>query len=184
MPMTSFDTLDLPEQLHTTLLAVYDFYSKHKRLPRVLNDEDAQELLHLARSSNGSSLRSMKDGCEGFDPRDINESIVLNTARYAETQILPVCMFLGGIVAQEVVKYTGQYTPLKQWLHHEFFSCLPSETNLSRTLETKDRYSDYVALFGDEFVKKCSESKVLLVGANEIGNEMVKILGAMGMSRN
>ena len=29
--------------------------------------------------------------------------------------------FFGGVVAQEVVKFTGKYQPLKQWLHLDFF---------------------------------------------------------------
>jgi hypothetical protein len=41
MPITSYDIFDLPEQLHLTLLAVFDFYHKHQRLPRILNEEDA-----------------------------------------------------------------------------------------------------------------------------------------------
>ncbi len=126
MPMTSYDILDLPQQLHLTLLAVYDFYHKHKRLPKNLHQEDAHDLLQFAQSSKISGLKSMKDGSETFDIKDLDQNLLLNTAKYAQTQILPVCIFWGGIIAQEVMKYTSKYTPLKQWLHHEFFSCLPS----------------------------------------------------------
>jgi ubiquitin-activating enzyme E1 len=33
--------------------------------------------------------------------------------------------FFGGIVAQEIVKFTGKYSPLKQWLHYDIFETLP-----------------------------------------------------------
>lgn len=52
-----------------------------------------------------------------------------NVALYAETQISPVSSFFGGIVAQEVVKLTGKFTPINQWLHYEFFNLLPNENN-------------------------------------------------------
>ena len=50
--------------------------------------------------------------------------------------------FLGGIVAQEVVKFTGKYSPLKQWLHYDCFEALPeNNTNVDRT-PMGSRYDD------------------------------------------
>lgn len=39
----------------------------------------------------------------------------------------PLAAFFGGVVAQEVVKFTGKYQPLKQWLHLDCFEVLPTE---------------------------------------------------------
>jgi hypothetical protein len=72
MPMTSYDIFDLSEQLHLTLLAVFDFYQKNHRLPRILHEEEAHELLQLAQSSKVSGLKSMKDGSESFDFKDLD----------------------------------------------------------------------------------------------------------------
>lgn len=33
----------------------------------------------------------------------------------------PMAAFFGGVVAQEVVKFTGKYQPLNQWLHLDAF---------------------------------------------------------------
>lgn len=49
--------------------------------------------------------------------------------------------FFGGIVAQEIVKKTGKYTPLKQWLHHDIFESLPREDNVNRE-PMGSRYDD------------------------------------------
>lgn len=46
---------------------------------------------------------------------------------YFKTNISPMCAFTGGIVAQEIIKRTGKYTPINQWLHIDFFECLPDE---------------------------------------------------------
>jgi ubiquitin-activating enzyme E1 len=64
---------------------------------------------------------------ENFIVETVDENLIKNVARYAQTQISPNCSFWGGIITQEVVKLTGKYTPLRQWLHHEFFEVLPAE---------------------------------------------------------
>ena len=48
--------------------------------------------------------------------------------------------FFGGIIAQEIVKYTGKYSPLKQWLHYDIFETLP-RTEVNRT-PLNGRYDD------------------------------------------
>lgn len=48
-----------------------------------------------------------------------------NAVSFSGCSISPCAAFFGGIVAQEIVKKTGKYSPLKQWLHHDIFECLP-----------------------------------------------------------
>jgi ubiquitin-activating enzyme E1 len=48
----------------------------------------------------------------------VDEKLVENIALFAEAQISPSSSFWGGIITQEIVKLTGKYTPLRQWLHH------------------------------------------------------------------
>jgi ubiquitin-activating enzyme E1 len=72
--------------------------------------------------------------------------MIVDIALYAETQIAPCCNFWGGIVAQEVVKLTGKYTPLRQWLHYDFLEILPKKIDRA---PTNTRYNDYAVLFGN-----------------------------------
>lgn len=44
---------------------------------------------------------------------EVNENLVKNIARFARANISPVASFWGGIIAQEVVKFTGKFTPLR-----------------------------------------------------------------------
>lgn len=57
----------------------------------------------------------------------VEETIVRNSVLYARANICPMTAFFGGVVAQEVVKFTGKYYPLKQWLHYDIFESLPKE---------------------------------------------------------
>jgi ubiquitin-activating enzyme E1 len=43
----------------------------------------------------------------------LEDSIVSKAASFATCSLVPQCAFFGGIIAQEIVKFTGKYTPLK-----------------------------------------------------------------------
>lgn len=81
-----------------------------------------------------------------------------------------------------MIKLTGKYFPLHQWLHHEYFDALP-EGNVARS-SPKNRYSDYHTNFGDEFMKKVEKSNMFLVGAGALGCEFLKMFSLMGCSRS
>jgi ubiquitin-activating enzyme E1 len=49
--------------------------------------------------------------------------------------------FFGGIIAQEIVKFTGKYSPLKQWLHYDIFETLPRVETVDRN-PLNCRYDD------------------------------------------
>lgn len=42
--------------------------------------------------------------------------------KYINTQIVPMTSIVGSIAAQEIIKYTGKYTPLNQWFIQEMYS--------------------------------------------------------------
>ena len=53
--------------------------------------------------------------------QEFDEKIILNTIRWSSANIQPVCAFFGGIIAQEIIKATGKYVPIDQWLIYDFF---------------------------------------------------------------
>jgi ubiquitin-activating enzyme E1 len=44
---------------------------------------------------------------------DLMPNLAENLCSFAQCQLAPFSGFWGGIVAQEVVKYTGKYTPIR-----------------------------------------------------------------------
>jgi ubiquitin-activating enzyme E1 len=48
--------------------------------------------------------------------------------------------FFGGIMAQEIVKFTGKYSPMRQWLHFDIYETLP-RNEVNRSL-LNSRYDD------------------------------------------
>ena len=117
-----------------------------------------------------------------FKVEQVSEDVIKNVARFANTQISPTASFWGGIICQEVVKLTGKYTPLRQWLHHEFLEILPTEAVTRTTNNT--RYADYTTIFGNEFLTAAGQVNTFLVGAGALGCEFIKMFSLMGVGTN
>jgi ubiquitin-activating enzyme E1 len=105
--------------------------------------------------------------------------VVKNVARYAVNEIVPMTAFFGGILAQEIVKYTGKYSPLKQWLHYDIFESLPAG-EVDRTAQNC-RYDDQIRIYGNEVQEKLKKVKTFLVGAGALGCEYIKSFALMGL---
>lgn len=113
----------------------------------------------------------------------VDEKLIRNVSWYAQAQISPVASFWGGIITQEIIKGTGKYSPLQQWLHHEYFDMLPESPAANPHTLHLDRYSDYRALFGDDYAANASAVNTLLVGAGALGCEYIKMFALMGVAQ-
>lgn len=111
---------------------------------------------------------------------EINESLARNVSLFARANISPLASFWGGIIAQEVVKFTGKFTPLRQWLHYECFEALP-DTPVDRKTNN-NRYDDMTSIFGNELVQNLAKVKTFLIGAGALGCEFIKLFALMGVA--
>ena len=89
-------------------------------------------------------------------------------ALYASVEVQPLAAYFGGVVAQEVVKVAGKYTPLNQWLHLDFLEMLPEEFPEDGRRKPGDgegdRYEHVVRLFGEKFFReKIMNAKTFMV---------------------
>lgn len=97
---------------------------------------------------------------------------------YARCQISPVASFWGGIGAQEIVKSTGKFSPLNQWLHHDFFDTIQKG---DRVVKKDCRYNDYELLFSNKYIEQAKKIKTFMVGAGALGCEYIKMFALMGL---
>ena len=88
--------------------------------------------------------------------------------------------FFGGVVAQEIVKFTGKYSPLKQWLHYDIFESLPRTAEINRE-PLGCRYDDQILVYGREVQEKLTKVKTFMIGAGALGCEFVKAFALMGV---
>ena len=82
---------------------------------------------------------SHKDG-DALYLEEIDEKVIRNASIFSKACLSPLAAFFGGVIAQEIVKFTGKYSPLKQWLHYDIFETLP-RTEVNRT-PLNCRYDD------------------------------------------
>eukprot|EP01016_Furgasonia_blochmanni_P016293 TRINITY_DN1933_c0_g1_i2.p1 TRINITY_DN1933_c0_g1~~TRINITY_DN1933_c0_g1_i2.p1 ORF type:complete len:800 (-),score=390.27 TRINITY_DN1933_c0_g1_i2:282-2681(-) len=180
LELCDWEKFGRPEELHVILNGVYAFAERHGgQLPELNSEAHANELVTIVEELNTANKGKMD--IEGLVKLEtVNADLVKNVARFARTQISPLASFWGGIIAQEIVKFTGKFSPLRQWLHYEVFECLP-EGNVNRML-TNTRYDDQVAIFGQDLQSKFTELKLFLVGAGALGCEYIKMFALMGIS--
>jgi ubiquitin-activating enzyme E1 len=95
------------EQLHLAFCGIWHFQQVNGRLPGN-NEEDFNAVLGFTKTINEQNKAS-----DNLTVDELDEKVVRNACLYSRACISPMAAFFGGIVAQEIVKYTGKYSPLK-----------------------------------------------------------------------
>lgn len=119
-------------------------------------------------------------------PAELSEPLLRAIAAGAAASISPLCAFIGGIAAQEVLKAaSGKFGPISQFFYFDATEALP--TPIDQPLPPAEiapqgsRYDGMVAVFGRTVVEKLKGQRYFLVGAGAIGCEMLKNWALMGL---
>ncbi|KPA86321.1 putative mitochondrial ubiquitin-activating enzyme e1 [Leptomonas pyrrhocoris] len=113
------------------------------------------------------------------------EKAVLQAALLSRAELQPLSSFFGAVVAQEVVKITGKYSPMHQWFHLSCAAVLPSDADYSASNNyhpIKSRYDHIIALFGKEFQQQLANLRVFMVGCGALGCENIKNFALCGIT--
>jgi ubiquitin-activating enzyme E1 len=163
------------DQIHVARLAMWAFQGKHGHFPRLHNKEDANECVALAKE-----IVEKHKTIEGAIVVDVNEDIVRNTVLYSPVELCGITAFLGGVIAQEVIKKFGKYTPVHQWIHMDYFEILqPDVPQDAQPLGS--RYDNQIAVFGAQFQEKVGSQRWFMVGCGALGCEYLKGFALMGL---
>ena len=167
------------ELLYMAFIGVHDFYVNHDcNLPELNNLTQAKEIEKIVKNFYDSMKQNNIEWFKGVQPYD--EKVVLNVIRWSRAQICPITAFFGGIVAHEIIKATGKYEPIDQWLMMDFFEVVENiKEDADRSLKGS-RYDDQIAIFGNEIQQKLEKSKIFMIGAGATGCEFLKNFAMMG----
>merc|ERR1712063_138688 len=136
------------------------------------NLQDADSFVRCAQTVNGEHKFTEK----------LDEELLQKFSFTAMGNISPMAAFLGGVVAQEVLKAcTGKFTPIQQFLYFDAIEALPENVTEATCTLSKSRYDGQIAVFGDELNNLVHSQKYFLVGAGAIGCEMLKNWAMMGL---
>ncbi|KAF6091725.1 ubiquitin like modifier activating enzyme 1 [Phyllostomus discolor] len=176
--MTDFAKYSRPAQLHIGFQALHQFCAQHGQPPRSHNEEDAAELVTLARAVNARAL-------PGVQQESLDEDLIRKLAYVAAGDLAPINAFIGGLAAQEVLKAcSGKFMPIMQWLYFDALECLPEDKGTiteDKCLPRQNRYDGQIAVFGSEMQEKLNKQKYFLVGAGAIGCELLKNFAMIGL---
>jgi ubiquitin-activating enzyme E1 len=156
-------------QVHIAQHAVFEFQEKTSRLP-VTDDVDA--VVEHAKNL-------LKEKASELDI-DLDEAVIKQVAAQCAFELQPMCAFLGGVVAQEVVKCTGKFTPIPGFLHFHAREALPKDPPTD-TKPTGSRYDGLTVIYGKAFVEKLKNLQYFMVGCGALGCEFLKNFALCGI---
>ena len=160
------------DSLHCALRAIHEFHSQHKRYPEFT---DADAVLELAKAINQKAKES-----NGHHVEELDLEAVKKCAMFASCSIVPQAAMFGGIIAQEIVKLTGKYTPIRQWLHYDIAESVDLKVEADRN-PMNCRYDDQIKIYGRAVQEKLGNIKTFMVGAGALGCEYLKAFSLMGL---
>eukprot|EP00598_Pedospumella_elongata_P010117 CAMPEP_0184988574 /NCGR_PEP_ID=MMETSP1098-20130426/24586_1 /TAXON_ID=89044 /ORGANISM="Spumella elongata, Strain CCAP 955/1" /LENGTH=1180 /DNA_ID=CAMNT_0027513359 /DNA_START=83 /DNA_END=3625 /DNA_ORIENTATION=+ len=164
-------------QQHVAFYAVQLFYTETGRLPAANSSEDAATVLTIAK-------RLIADGTIALEAFEIDEPLVTRYALHSSVELQPMSAFIGGVLAQEVVKATGKFTPIPGFMHFSAPESLPNEADkpsVENTLPRGSRYDELAAVYGWPFVEKLGNLKYFMVGCGALGCEFMKNFALNGV---
>lgn len=171
------------EQLHIALWSLFEFEERHGHLPEPHNDEHAAEVLEIAKEGiqHLSDETRLKEDAKVLTVDELDEKVVTQTALFAAVELQPFSAFFGGVIAQEVVKFTGKFSPLQQWLHLDAFEVLPAERPTDAE-PIGSRYDNIITMYGREFQQQLGNIRTFLVGCGALGCEYLKNFAMIGLA--
>jgi len=118
--LTDYAKWDRPGQLHMIQIALSMFWDKNNRFPDLKNLSEAKRMYTFVKDLAERHQKHWVDkGDTALTLDNVDEAIVKKVSLYSSVEVPGFPAFLGGVVAQEIVKHTGKYTPLRQWLHFD-----------------------------------------------------------------
>ena len=113
--MSDFSLFGRPEQLHIGLQAIYKFQQEYRKLPKNCK-KHVHKVLDYAIEINNDHKKNKKALCVD----EVDKVVVKLLAKFSRSEITPMTSFFGGIVCQEIVKFTGKFTPLTSMFTFNF----------------------------------------------------------------
>jgi len=135
--ISDFGKWNHPAQLHMIQIGLSMYNDKNNQFPKLKSDSEASKMFKFVKDLAERHKTFWVDKGEQALTLDcVDEELVKKVSLYSSIEVPGFTAFLGGVVAQEIVKHTGKYTPLRQWLHLEC-SFLVDDQVIIRELDPK-----------------------------------------------
>lgn len=183
-PMGILPTPDLgkfgrPEQLHVGFGGLNSYFQNNGgKLPTPHSETDIQQ---VTKEVNNFAEQVKKEG--GIEV-EVDSAVQDTLTRYAAVELPALGAFFGGMIAQEIVKFTGKFSPLRQWLYMDAFELHTISKDMKKVTDqctVDDRYNFSYVIFGKQLTQRIRSQKAFVVGAGALGCEFLKNFALMGV---
>ena len=165
-------------QQHVGMYAGLLYFTEKGHMPRPHNQEDYEAVLAIAKGL-------VEKGDVAIEYFDLNEGLIRKYLAFLGVELQPLGAFLGGVLAQEVVKCTGKFTPIPGFMHFSAFETLADDEALLYSAEDKaprgHENDDLAAVFGWTLLEKVSNLRYFMVGCGALGCEFMKNFALNGI---
>jgi ubiquitin-activating enzyme E1 len=174
LPVWDLGKFGRAEQLHVAFLALHQYVEAHNgKLPSPRDEKAVLEVIRLSKNIKSDMIES------------VEEDVVRKVVMFSSCEFGPLTAFTGGVVAQEVVKFTGKFHPLQQSLYFDMFEIAVDSHSgpvgdFDRSL-VHGRYADLVSIVGKKAIEKLHKAKLFLVGSGALGCEFLKSFALSGV---
>ena len=166
--------------LHCFVLSIQKFFYIHQKLPDINNDKQAEEIVNFSKEFY-LNFKNQENILFRYS-KIFDDNFIKNLALYSNTQLSTDSSFLGGVLAQEILKFSGLYKPLNQILYYNNYITIENlkKDDNEINIYKKDRYYYENIIYGENIIKKLKKLNIFVIGAGALGCEIMKILALMG----
>ena len=179
------------EKMHLAFLALHEYFNIHQDLPNFNKIKENKECIDISLKI----LSKAKE--EGFrwaiNLCKIDKPFLDNVFKFCKFKFTPFTNYLAGIVAQEVIKFTGLYKPISQWVYFNFFNLLNiskvndiiEKRNLTEENDKENNIElNILNIFNEIYNEQIKDVNILIIGFNDISYEMIKLFIILGLLDN
>ena len=170
------------EKMHLAFLALHEYFNIHQDLPNFNKIKENKECIDISLKI----LSKAKE--EGFrwaiNLCKIDKPFLDNVFKFCKFKFTPFTNYLAGIVAEEVIKFTGLYKPISQWVYFNFFNLLSvskvndiiEKRNLTEENDKENNIElNILNIFNEIYNEQIKDVNILIIGFNDISYEMIKL---------
>ena len=179
------------EKMHLAFLALHEYFNIHQDLPNFNKIKEKKECIDISLKI----LSKAKE--EGFrwaiNLCKIDKPFLDNVFKFCKFKFTPFTNYLAGIVAEEVIKFTGLYKPISQWVYFNFFNLLNiskvndiiEKRNLTEENDKENNIEPNILnIFNEIYNEQIKDVNILIIGFNDISYEMIKLFIILGLLDN
>ena len=178
------------EKMHLVFLVLHEYFNLHQDLPNFNKIQEIKECINI-------SLKILSKAKEegyrwAINLCKIDKPFLDNVFKFCKFKFTPLTNYLAGIVAEEVIKFTGLYKPVSQWVYFNFFNLLNiskindiiEKRGINEEKEKENIDPMILNIFNEIYKEEIKDINIVIIGFNKVSYEIIKLFIILGLLDN